>query len=735
MTSINPSKRNSQPSLSDVKRPVREPESFNPQYDEYAAFRFEMPDASSSRGSSPKVVLENPPVKRIPSQELLSTSVHSSRRLSSSRKTVLIGILIAVGVLTVSLSIRQALSSKEKIIIGSQRGYDDLAQATEFLKAKQYEMALGRFEDAHQSFDQASREFALWGGPLLDVARFIPGLSSLSSGKHAVEAGKYFAAAGKPLASLIEDATQSKAAYAQGEKVSLLDLLAQAKAPLKEVQHSLLQAEDELGFVLLDDIPKEKQEKFLQVRAGLPALLGLLAGFDKNEQAITELLGGNGPRTYLFLLQNNQEMRATGGFIGTYALIDINGGVVRRFFVDGIFNPDGQLKENIIPPKPIQKISAGWSLHDSNWFPDFPTSAEKAISFYEKTGGPTVDGVFTLTPTVMQKLLVVIGPIPLPQYGLTVDADNFIPVLQEQVEVKYDKDLNQPKKILADLSRLLIEKAFASQDRETTRRIAEALVEGLNEKHILLYLRHPESEHLIEEAGWSGRVLDTEKDYLSVIHSNINGYKTDGVIDEQIKHEANIDDDGSIVDTVTVTRSHRGGDTPYDWWNRVNADYVRIYVPKGSELLSSEGTTWEFPAAPLDYAKLGWKKDPDVAREESAMVVDKKTGVRISEDAGKTVFGAWAYVSPKESVTLKYRYRLPFRLDSAALASGNIQSYAVLFQKQSGSLGSKLSTVLSYPESFRPIWQTEPNLVPYGRELRSETDLRTDVFQGVVFGK
>lgn len=632
------------------------------------------------------------------------------------------------------LLFQTAGTAKEATLEQVERGYADLALAADLLKSKQYDSATRHFASAEQSFARAEATLSFPGSILIDATRFIPGLSRLASGKHAIEAGRHFAQAGQPLSKLVEDLSLSKEAYAQGEKISLLDLLTQSKEPLNQARVSLEQASEELSLVRLSDIPKERQEKFLSVRTALPTLLSLLSGFEKNEQLIHELLGGNGPRTYLFLLQNNHEMRATGGFIGTYALLDVNDGVVRRFFVDGIFNPDGQLKENIIPPKPLQKISAGWSLHDSNWFPDFPTSAEKAIFFYEKTGGPTVDGVVTLTPVIMQKLLSVIGPITLPQYGLTVDAENFIPVIQEQVEVKYDKEENKPKQILADLSELLIEKVFALQDRKTLGRIAESLVEGINEKHILLYARHPETEKLIDEVGWSGRVLHTPKDYLSVIHSNINGYKTDGVIDETIKHEAEIQDDGSVIDTVTIVRTHRGGDTPYDWWNRVNADYVRVYVPKGSTLLSSEGTTWEFPPAPLDYERLGFKKDPDVEREESSMTVDPKTGVRISVDADKTVFGAWAYVSPKESVTLKYRYLLPFRVDAQAVAEEGADSYSVLFQKQAGSMGSKLISSVSFPQNLEPIWQTEPNLLPYERELRRETDLKTDVFQGIVFG-
>src|SRR3989344_7519944 len=204
------------------------------------------------------------------------------------------------------------------------------------------------------------------------MTQFIPSFSKIASGKYALLAGQRFAAAGIPLARIAEELTFSQAQYAQGSKISLLDFLTRIKIPLQTALAELTLGNQALEKIDLDDIPEEKRDVFLAVRQNLPTLIGLMQKFEHNEALLEELLGGNGPRKYLFLFQNNHELRATGGFIGSYALLDINDGVVRRFFVDGIFNPDGQLKEKIVPPKPIQKISASWSLHDSNWFPDFP---------------------------------------------------------------------------------------------------------------------------------------------------------------------------------------------------------------------------------------------------------------------------------------------------------------------------------------------------------------------------
>ncbi|OGI25685.1 MAG: hypothetical protein A3E38_00050 [Candidatus Moranbacteria bacterium RIFCSPHIGHO2_12_FULL_54_9] len=715
-----------QPShFSDIRPPVRPKNSLWPEAELGKKEEWYIPDVPSAPQAGPSLWQQASRLRQ--SGEFM----RSRARFRSVKAMVLLAVLLLGGIVWGAY---QAFETKASVQADGEAGYRYLASAVESMRTERFGDSLDQFSAAHRAFSRGEERLSLWGGPLLDFTRFIPGLSKAATGKYALQAGEHFAAAGIPLARVAGELALSQEASSPGEKISLLDFITRVKAPLQETRVELEAGNQALAKVQIGDIPAEQREAFLAAEQHLPTLIGLIKTFDHNEALLEELLGGNGPRKYLFLFQNNNEMRATGGFIGSYALMDVNNGVVRRFFVDGIFNPDGQLKENIVPPQAIQKVSAAWSLHDSNWFPDFPVSAEKAIFFYEKTGGPTVDGVIALTPTVMQKLLAVTGPIALPQYGLVVDADNFIPVIQEQVETKYDKEENQPKKVLADLTALLLEKVFASQDKTTLYRIAEAFTEGLNEKQMLVYMRHDETEALIDEAGWSGKVLETPGDYLSVINTNINGYKTDGVIDETIKHTAEIGEDGSIVDTVAITRTHRGGQMPYDWWNRVNADYMRVYVPAGSTLLSAKGATWEFPQAPLDYEKLGFRRDADVEREERSIVVDEKSGTRVYRDAGKTVFGAWVYVSPQESVTVEYRYRLPFSIDVDKIRAGGVDSYAALYQKQSGSIGSKLVSVVLFPETIAPTWQMGGNLIPYGRESKLETTLKTDVFAGMVFG-
>ncbi|MDQ1284267.1 MAG: hypothetical protein QG620_615 [Patescibacteria group bacterium] len=652
------------------------------------------------------------------------------------------GAALTVAVLIISVNfVSRGFQIKNLSFMNAKGAYASLSSAKESAIGKDFHRSSSEFGEAYRKFGEISDDLKGFGGVVIESSRFVPYLSKLSSGKHLAEAGKDISRVGMLSSQLMGTLEEIKEPSEPDKAVSYLEVFQKTNRDLQEISDLLKDAEKNLDYVNADDVPEQQRAKFSELKGKLPEINDFLESFCQDSRIFTDILGGNGPRKYLFLFQNNQEMRSTGGFIGTYAVLDIFNGRVRSFFIDGIFNPDGQLKEKVIPPAPIQKISAAWSLHDSNWFPNFPVSAEKASWFYEKTGGPTVDGVITMTPTVMQKLLEVTGPIEMPEYGVTVDKDNFVEKIQYEVEVDYDKELNQPKKILADLAPMILDRIFNEGNFSDLAKTAQILLESLDERHVLLYSNNYEIEKIISARGWSGEILEAKKDYLMVVNSNINGYKTDGVIDEEIEHRAEIQTDGSVVDRVKIRRRHNGGNSDYDFWNKVNADYIRVYVPKGARLLSAEGQTREFNSPPLDYGALGFKQDPQVKMEEDSMEIDEKSGTRIYEDAGKTVFANWAYVSPQETVEIEYAYVLPFKINTD-FSQKPADTYSALFQKQSGSLGSQLSSSIIYPENYQVIWKYPETGIenisglPDGfLGVKMEADLSKDRFFGMAFSK
>ena len=684
---------------------------------------------SQRRTKPPTAHAPQPPHK---SQQSSARRTHrrAPRRSSTTPSTRRSATLAVTAVITLALVlfggalVRHGATLYTSVTNAAMHGFESLQAAVRDAKRQDFVGAQQSFQKAAADLGRADASFARINSGMIAITQYIPFLSKVASGKNAIAAGEHIARAGVALSQagqILKGVSDSLA-----EDASLLTIYRAFAAHVHTAHAELQAADDALANVSAHDIPAAQRTQFVALKEKLPVVLAALDQFQQNSDIIADLLGANGPRKYLFLFQNNHEMRATGGFIGSYGRLDISNGRITKFFIDGIFNPDGQLTEKIIPPRPIQKISAAWSLHDSNWFPDFPTSAEEAIVFYERTGGPTVDGVIAITPVVLQHLLETTGPVHLPEYETDITAENFMERLQYEVEVDYDKGENKPKKILSDLAPILLERVFAMTHGGDLQNMLNLLGKMLVQKHIQIYARNPEVEKLIDAAGWSGKIADVSYDYLSVINTNINGYKTDGVVDETIYHWADIKDDGSIVDTVRIVRKHTGGRTPYEWWNKVNANYMRVYVPRGSQLLSVSGQTREFVEPPLDYQALGFQSDPRVVQEEQSMTIDDATGTRIYEQHGKTVFANWVYVSPQETVTVEYTYRLPFRVRIDGPESAD--TYSILFQKQPGSVGSRLVSEITVPTRMRYVWS-----YPEGMGVaRWETRLTTDTLRGVV---
>ena len=108
----------------------------------------------------------------------------------------------------------------------------------------------------------------------------------------------------------------------------------------------------------------------------------------------------------------------------------------------------------------------------------------------------------------------------------------------------------------------------------------------------------------------------------------------------------------------------------------------------------------------------------------------KKGDVDVSEDLGKTVFGAFLSVEPGETRSMTFEYRLPEGVRNL-LDKGIYNFYA---QKQAGIGSPPLTTSFTFDTTVR-------NWLPYGtgkrtsvgKAVRFETDLKRDRAFGVRF--
>lgn len=136
-------------------------------------------------------------------------------------------------------------------------------------------------------------------------------------------------------------------------------------------------------------------------------------------EILPSMMGADGPRNYLVLVQNSAEIRATGGLPGALAVIRVDGGSVELVNQSsgsamGKFSPPVEVDQSQVS---IYSSRLGTYISDVNLTPDFPTTAHAAKAMWEARHAESIDGVVAIDPVVLAHILEASGPIQLPNSG------------------------------------------------------------------------------------------------------------------------------------------------------------------------------------------------------------------------------------------------------------------------------------------------------------------------------
>ncbi|KKR87179.1 MAG: hypothetical protein UU32_C0007G0011 [Candidatus Woesebacteria bacterium GW2011_GWB1_41_10] len=312
-----------------------------------------------------------------------------------------------------------------------------------------------------------------------------------------------------------------------------------------------------------------------------------LAGSGISEE-LSGVLGKDGRKTYLVLFQNNMEIRPTGGFIGSFAIVTFEGGRMTDFSVSDVYSADGQLKGHIEPPKPIKDYlgEANWFLRDSNWDPDFPTSAKRAEWFIDKEIGRAVDGVIAIDLSPVKDALAVMGPMFLPDYNIDVTTENLYEKTQEEVHEDFFPGTHKKASFLTALSRNMVEQLADLDSSEKTGMI-KTFYESLEQRHIQFYLHNEKIQSAISGLGWSGTLAqgncgkDCYPDFVGLVEANVGVNKANYFISRDQNLAVNVLPD-RIERELTVrfkNSANPGLGLPANY-----KSYVRILVPADAQV-------------------------------------------------------------------------------------------------------------------------------------------------------
>lgn len=595
------------------------------------------------------------------------------------------------------------------VLTSTTAAVKELFSAGQSAKNLDLKAAGSNFAEASKQFASAEAQLGEINSLLFDLAKLLPIKDAKMAGysKAIVEAGMLLSDVGLHLTRAVDGVVSGRT---EGLGASLNNFTSEGELAVdKASQLSAL-----IESIKAEDMPSNYQATFAELKGKAKLFNSSLSALVAAVEKLKIFAGMERDTRYLLVFQNNAEMRASGGFFGSYALLDFSKGRIKNLEVPagGTYDVEAGYHDRIIAPTPLQMVNPLWHLWDANWWYDWPTTARKLSWFYEKSGGPTVDGVISLTPTVIEDFLRAYGPVDMTKdYGVTITVDNFWQVTQTFAEQKPDVT-NKPKQIIGDLFNAIITDFPNRLNKPTLLKIVLATEKSFDEKQALLYFKNEELAEWVRNFGWDGQVKQTSQDYLAVINSSVGGGKSDREIIQKISHQATILADGSIIDEVEIIRSHpvqRGA----QFTGVRNVDWLRVYVPQGSELIEASG----FRAPDQKYFEApdpAWTFDGSLAAEDKNFQVDSRSGTKIYQELGKSVFANWSMIDPGESARIYFKYKLPFKATKVIasewpaqvselfnIKGQEILTYGLLAQKQPGSLNTSLMSVLNSGPYFR----------------------------------
>lgn len=423
---------------------------------------------------------------------------------------------------------------------------------------------------------------------------------------------------------------------------------------------------------------------------------------------LPQLLGKDKKVEYAIILQNNLELRPTGGFLSSVAFISFEKGKITNFEVKDVYQIDSNLNGTVDPPPEIKKYlgESSWYLRDANWDPDFKTSSKNIQWFLEKELNRQVDGVIGINLYSLKDMLEAVGEIEL-ENGSLINASNII----DQAYHYQDVDLSSgsKKEFLSQVLKEIYVKLKSENESKTYLSFINSLSIGINSGQIKFQINNNNLNRLFSSIKASGEIINPlcpvkiaatsnscTVDSFHINESNVGINKTNYHISRKQNHVINLTNQ-KITHSHTLTLKNNASNR--EWPAGNYKSFIRAYTPSNSK---------------FDRVKINGE----------ILSSDQYT---TSSEHSKSMIGFYIEVPIGESLEIEITYQNNFSFDL-----DNTGAYAILFQKQPGTYQDPLSLKIIYPQEAQPVTISHSQ-ASIGSVISLDTKLESDLFFAVEF--
>lgn len=478
--------------------------------------------------------------------------------------------------------------------------------AAQAVKAAVLESDVGRAQAAAGELRRHTDAAAsLTGDPVWRAAEVVPWAGpNLTAVRVAAEAAQTVSAeVVQPLLGVARSADPRTLSIAGGT-VDLAPLIA-AQPAAEKAQKAFAEAERSVRRVDTAGTLEPVASGVSRLRGFLTDTRPAIDAIATSARLLPPMLGAAGPRQYLLVAQNPAELRATGGLIGSIALVRADGGAISL-----VAQASGS---SIGPwPEPVSAVPeatqglfgplVGRYLQDANLTPDFPLAASTVSTMWTRTHGGIVDGVIAVDPVVLSALLGATGPVTLPT-GEKLEAGTAVPLLLSNVYAHYAEPAQQDAFFASAAAAVFARMTGQGGGPVDGSSLVRALAASGASGRLLLWSAHPGEQAQLAETSLAGVLPASTRSTaaVGVYFNDATGAKMDYYLATSVSAGAAVcRADGTPTIQVRVTLTNRapadaGAALPAyvtgGGWNGVApgsiVTRVAVYGPEGGLLAST----------------------------------------------------------------------------------------------------------------------------------------------------
>lgn len=285
--------------------------------------------------------------------------------------------------------------------------------------------------------------------------------------------------------------------------------------------------------------------------------------------AVLDALGANGPKRYLIPLQNNAQLRASGGAPLSAVVVSFDKGKIDVPF-NGYINGDAY--DSHIPityspadPLPWGEGASGLAFVNSNAHPDWRFAGDDLLRAWNASQPLKVAGVFGLDTRAIETILDVTGPVDAGEFG-TLDSSNFADQVLKNAydEFTDNKADNETRQGINDaVGRLVVDKIVSGNTKLAVSAIG-ALMGDAPGRHFQMFFANKELQSAIEAMGLAGEIQTSpEADTIAIYSRNRNMAKVDVYSQRQVTSQVTLQSDGGahvrqVLDATNTAPAHDG---------------------------------------------------------------------------------------------------------------------------------------------------------------------------------